>query len=96
MLINPWDIRAFSRTFEKLLTMDPKEKLIRWKNCFDIVVTRDSNHWVANCLKAINDSWERNQRQSSNNLIPITIDQFEKFNKEHSNNEGKRLYFFNI
>lgn len=96
LLINPWDIRAFSRTFEKLLTMDPKEKLIRWKNCFDIVVTRDSNHWVANCLKAINDSWERNQRQSSNNLIPITIDQFEKFNKEHSNNEGKRLYFFNF
>ena len=55
LLINPWDIKKFSETFKRLLTMDKKEKLMRWQNCFEVVLTRDSRHWVQSCLQSIND-----------------------------------------
>ncbi|KAI5952273.1 TPS3 [Candida jiufengensis] len=62
LLINPWDLKKFSETFLKALTMSKSEKTKRWKNCHHFVLTQDSKHWVEHCLESINHAWEQNKK----------------------------------
>lgn len=94
ILINPWAVQAFSEAFYKLLTMSKAEKVERWYNCHEIVLTRDSTNWVINCLQSINDSWERNQRRNVNTLIRLTKQEYNKF--YNNTKDGTRLYFLNL
>ncbi|KAK6204263.1 regulatory subunit of alpha,alpha-trehalose-phosphate synthase [Scheffersomyces amazonensis] len=94
LLINPWDSKKFSEIFKQSLTMSPKEKLTRWKNCYDFVVTNDSNHWVSYCLESINEAWERDQKKNSNTLAPFSNTLFKLFYKHGL--KGKRLFFINF
>ena len=94
LLINPWDIKKFSETFKRLLTMDKKEKLMRWQNCFEVVLTRDSRHWVQSCLQSINEAWERDYKKNSTSLKRFTKQAFEKFYRDGK--KGRRLFFLNL
>ncbi|RCK66795.1 Trehalose synthase complex regulatory subunit TPS3 [Candida viswanathii] len=86
LLINPWDIKKFSETFKELLTMSPEEKKMRWKNCYNIVLTRDSKHWVECCLDTIESSWDVDHAKSCN-LIPFKKEVFKTF----ANVNGKKI-----
>ena len=89
LLINPWDIKKFSETFKELLTMSPEEKEKRWNNCYNIVLTRDSIHWVESCLHTIDSSWNVDHAKSCN-LVPFNKEVFNTF----STINGKRLSFW--
>lgn len=95
LLLNPWDIKEFSELFYKALTMEPNEKLERWRNCLDTVVTHDSKHWVTTCLNHIAEAWELNQRRNSSTLVPLTRQIFEEYYSSTKAN-GKRLFFLNL
>ncbi|CUM67023.1 uncharacterized protein PRCAT00004711001 [Priceomyces carsonii] len=94
LLINPWDIKAFSITFKRLLTMNPGEKLERWSNCSKIVNTHDSKNWVSTCLKSINLAWNREQCRNISNLTHFTGKIFNKFYSMECN--GKRLFILSL
>ncbi|ODV82470.1 glycosyltransferase family 20 protein [Suhomyces tanzawaensis NRRL Y-17324] len=94
LLINPWDIKTFSETFKKLLTMDKKEKETRWTKCNDIVKTQDSMNWVASCLQSINESYDLNKRTNLNKLKPFNTDVFGHFYRQGK--EKNRLFFLNF
>ncbi|EMG49421.1 hypothetical protein G210_5834 [Candida maltosa Xu316] len=88
LLINPWDLKKFSEIFKQSLTMSPEEKKTRWENCYEIVLTRDSKHWVRDCMKTIDRSWNVDHARSCN-LVPFTSTVFGKF--IHA--DGKKLIF---
>ncbi|KAK6464974.1 regulatory subunit of alpha,alpha-trehalose-phosphate synthase [Scheffersomyces coipomensis] len=94
VLINPWDHRKFSEAFKQSLTMSDEEKQLRWKNCFDFVITRDSKHWVSSCLQSINEAWERDQRKNTSSLPVFTRSLFRSFYKDGKS--GKRVFFINL
>lgn len=94
ILINPWAITQFSKTFLQALTMDPKEKLERWKNCYKIVYDQDSTNWIKSCILSISEGWDRNKRRNLNTLISFNQSEYDKF-LQHSS-KGKRLYFLNF
>ncbi|KAK6458539.1 regulatory subunit of alpha,alpha-trehalose-phosphate synthase [Scheffersomyces xylosifermentans] len=94
ILINPWDIKKFSEAFLESLTMDSREKKLRWKNCSDIVLTRDSKHWVESCMQSINDAWEKDQRRNSIHLSHLTKEIFDSFYRDSKS--GRRLFFLNF
>ncbi|CAK9439741.1 uncharacterized protein LODBEIA_P38410 [Lodderomyces beijingensis] len=60
LLINPWDLKKFAEAIHDALTMDKKEKAIRWDNCHNFVLTQDSKHWIRECLESINSAWAFN------------------------------------
>lgn len=86
ILINPWDIKKFSETIKTLLTMPTSEKELRWHNCYQIVLTHDSKHWVTSCLNSIVNSWKIDHKKSGN-LVPFTKNAF----KDWCSVNGKRL-----
>ncbi|CAI5759078.1 unnamed protein product [Candida verbasci] len=87
LLINPWDLKKFSELIKAALTMSDEDKEKRYKNCYNVVVTRDSKHWVETCLKNIDYAWDLDHRKSEK-ILPFTKQKFEEF-KQH---KGKRLY----
>lgn len=93
ILINPWDIKEFSELIDYLLNMSEEEKRVRWESQFKVVQTLDSKSWVRDCLKSINESWERDQRRNTCNLKPFTQQVFEE---AYRNGAGKRLVFINL
>jgi trehalose 6-phosphate synthase/phosphatase len=93
ILINPWDIKEFSKLIDYLFHMSEEEKRVRWENQFKVVQTLDSKSWVRDCLKSINESWERDQRRNTCNLKPFTQQVFEE---AYRNGSGKKLVFLNL
>lgn len=93
VLINPWDVKSFSETIKSLLDMSKEEKLIRWENQHNVVQTLDSSSWVINCLKSINEAWDRDQSRSTINLKPLNQ---KVFDDAYAKSNGKRLIFVNL
>lgn len=96
ILINPWDIKKFAEMFKYALTMNPAEKLERWRNCHDTVVTHDSKAWVVSCIDSINEAWDRDQCRHLSSLTPFTRDVFENFYNDQQTGTGKNIYFLNL
>lgn len=95
LLINPWDLRGLTDSFEKLLNMSKEEKELRWKNCYQIVLDQDSNNWITKCLQSIREAWSYDQRKSRNNIEMFTKAVLDKFYNQPTNS-GKRLIFLNL
>lgn len=93
VLINPWDSKDFSEKIKSLLNMSEEEKSTRWENQYEVVRTLDSTSWVTNCLKSINEAWERDQSRSTDNLKPLNQKIFEEM---YHRSAGKRLLFVNL
>ncbi|RLV91454.1 Trehalose synthase complex regulatory subunit TPS3 [Spathaspora sp. JA1] len=94
LLINPWDTKKFSEIFKQSLEMSEAEKKLRWGNCFEFVLTRDSKHWVANCLNSILEACNLDRRKSRN-LFPFTQQVFENFIRLTGKN-GKKLILLGL
>lgn len=93
LLINPWDLKKFAETFKILLEMGFDERLRRWKNCYNVIISHDSKNWLIKCLGAISSAWEYNRTRSLNTLKPFTEEIFEKF---YESAEGKRIFVLNL
>lgn len=92
VLINPWDIRNFSKMFLKLLTMDPDEKIKRWRICHDVVTQHDYRSWIRGCLNSVNEAWKLSEERNAINVQPLKQSVLREFN----NVGGKKLYFINL
>lgn len=91
--INPWDVKRFSEMYYKLLTMDPNEKLTRWRNCYEVVTRQDYRNWIKGCLVSINEAWNLNKRRDTMNLQTFNQNAFKKF---YNTGDGRRLFFINL
>lgn len=93
LLINPWDMKHFSEMFKTLLTMDPAERLVRWRNCHDVVVNQDYKFWIKNCLSTINEAWAINHMRNTKNIANFDSQIFNQF---YDACKGKKLFVFNL
>ncbi|CAH6723909.1 trehalose synthase complex regulatory subunit Tps3p [[Candida] jaroonii] len=94
LLINPWDMKHFSEVFKHSLTMEPDEKLLRWRNCHDVVVNQDYKFWIKNCLSTINEAWAINHTRNTQNVTKFDSSIFKQF--YNNCNNGKKLFVFNL
>ncbi|EGW32705.1 uncharacterized protein SPAPADRAFT_70708 [Spathaspora passalidarum NRRL Y-27907] len=94
LLINPWDTKRFSEVFKESLEMSEQEKNLRWGSCFEFVLTRDSKHWVANCLNSILEACNLD-RKKSRHLVPFTQKVFENFIRLSGKN-GKKIVILGL
>lgn len=92
-LINPWDIGSFARILESAMSLSEEEKAERWKNCYDVVLKHDSLKWVINCIDSVQPSWLYNERKSSANVKPFTLNIFHTF---HSNAEDRKVIIISV
>lgn len=92
LLINPWDIKEFSETLKRGLTMSKDEKELHWATCHSIVIEHDSMDWVRGCMKSINDAWTKDQQKSTNST-PFSHTIFSNF---YEASKGRRLFVINL
>lgn len=94
LLINPWDISHFAETFYTALTMAPDQKLRRWRNCHDVVCSRDHKHWITHCLLSINDAWTIEFDRNTRNVLQFNKTILRQFLRQTHNT--KRLFVINL
>lgn len=93
LLINPWDIRSFSNTIERALTMSESEKQKRWENCHEVVLKHKPVDWIQNCLKSIDQAWKTDHLKTQTNKKPFNKAIFDNF---YDSTDGHRLFIINI
>lgn len=93
ILINPWDQVGFCEAIKSALTMEGKEKELRWKNCYDKVTKHDSLSWIKTCLQSVNRAWKLDKEKSLANKNPFNAEVFKKF---YTSSSGGRLFYFNL
>lgn len=93
LLINPWDIRNFSKAIKHALTMAQEEKEKRWENCHHIVLQHKPIEWIRECVRSIEEAWKTDHLKTQTNKKPFNQRIFDKF---YESSNGHRLFVINI
>lgn len=93
ILINPWDIRNFSKAIKLALTMSAEEKKRRWENCHQVVLKHKPIDWIKDCLTSIEEAWKTDHLKTQTNKKPFDQDIFDRF---YESTDGHRLFVINI
>lgn len=90
ILINPWDIKQLSKSYEIAFNLTQEEKDKNWKSLYDVVMKQDCDYWVESSLKFIEESWESQQEKKNYHTLNV-----EKFISDYKNSTN-RLIILNL
>ncbi|CCH45391.1 alpha,alpha-trehalose-phosphate synthase (UDP-forming) [Wickerhamomyces ciferrii] len=90
ILINPWDIKQVSKSYEIAFNYTPKEREENWKELYDVVMKQDCDYWVESSLKFIEQAWADQQRKR--NYQTLNVENFAAKYKGASN----KLFILNL
>lgn len=90
ILINPWDIKQVSESYEIAFNLTQTEKEQNWKNLYNVVMKQDCDYWVESSLKFIEDSWRSQQEKKNYHNLDV-----EKFISSYKDSQN-RLIILNL